>query len=1033
MIYKLLYSSSLGNFKTTSSNFFDILLNDFNRIINTYIIKELKTDIKGLEFVHLDNSLFYTVYGILFNDSDTIIESNQKVVLVIPLIFKDANNKYHCIYYNIGEVPKITLDRSFSINGVEKVFIHKTILNRRGAYYNVYVKGGTILIYCRYIIDEGNVFYIILEKEMCFIIFNNTKIDFISFFIYLGIPVSLLFKYLTNDSYSKFKQYLRAFNSKRNNLERKELLKLIKLIHLSFSLKQGIWFSLRSSDYLTLFCLEIISIYNSLVSIEYNKNNFTDIDSLPVKKIIGINNYLTYFLKTYLKKKASEIKKDIKTILFNKPIQERYLKIKANNYFNAKEYLTINPHIQCLDKTNSLAKLSQKNKISSYNSLSHTITVRNVRLSNLGFISPIDTTEGINCGITLGLTKNVRFSTGNNLEIALLPNKISKYNIHYSYINSSELEKNSIVFSSPNYRKNSLCILEVACMTKNSLKVEKYNNTSNFLNYRSLLSYSENLIPFLLYNDPARILMGARMQNQALPLSKKTNYFITTGEEQNIVSNISNILRSKQEGIVTYVSNTKIVIRDIYNRKHIYYITKFKENNLSVVNQTPIVWPGERVFCGQLLVSIQDSIDSNFTIGNNVNVAYGNFFGYNFEDSVVINRKVIYSHLFTSLKSDVYEVRFKKPVQSNEVEVLDCKAGYNNLYYLRNVDNYGVTREGIKVEEGDILVSKFVISHISNLNMSYTYILKLLGNAVRFVKNQSLSVPQGGEGRVVKTEVFSSPDYRFYLKVRFYIIQHRLLKVGDKLCGFYGNKGVISYIISNKDVIYTANGSYPDLITDAVGVPSRMNLGQLFENLFGLNCVHLGIKLSCINYQFFLKGIIKATLYNLTKNLTHLFGMKKFYNCYGPGKLFARNGLTGYSLKEPTFFGVVRYFKLLHMVDDKMHYRTIGPYTEIIQQPSKGKNNNGGQRFGEMEIWALQAYGNSYTIRELLTYKSDDIVARNSIVSYYNNQNLGKVTISEAFNNFTHEIHSLSLLLDKFITSKQIPINRISTSKLNLI
>lgn len=411
-------------------------------------------------------------------------------------------------------------------------------------------------------------------------------------------------------------------------------------------------------------------------------------------------------------------------------------------------------------------------------------------------------------------------------------------------------------------------------------------------------------------------------------------------------------------------------------------------------------------------------MESEFVVGNNVNVAYGNFFGYNFEDSIVVNKKVVYSNLFTSVKPNVYEVTLKKSTASNEVEVLGNSVVGQNLYSIRNIDKFGIIKEGVKISEGDVLISKFAVFNLDIKKLEYVFILLLCGNFVRFIKNRSLIVPGGGEGRVVKTEVFSSIDGYFYLKIRIYTIEHRILKIGDKLCGFYGNKGVISYIANNKDLIYTSHGLFPDLITDAVGIPSRMNLGQLFENLFGVNCVYYGTKLSFINSQPFLKRTLKSNIYNSSRNLSYLFGLKKLYNCYSPGKLFVKNGMTGYNLKEPAFLGTARYFKLLHMVQDKLHYRTIGPYTEIMQQPVKGRTNNGGQRFGEMEIWALQAYGNSYTIREILAYKSDDIRARNSVLSYYNNHNLEKVTISEGLNNLINEMQSMSLMLEACLSSK---------------
>lgn len=1033
MIYKLVNNDTTKILKTDFGNFFNILLNDFNKVIAKFIIRDLKVSSKKTKFIIQNNLLFYTISNFSFVGCKKMLDHDQKIMLFLPLIFKQTKNVNFFIHYIIGELPRISFNRDFYLNGLQKIFINKTILDKRGVYYNSYIKKDNLLIYCKYILDENNVFYIINNKNTYQFVFDNNIIDVISLFTFLGISFSNIYKYF---DVSNFKTILYCCELDKSNVfKRENLLKLIKIIHLTFSLEKRKCLSISNKECLTLFCLEIITICNFLSNIKQNKNSLSDLDLLSSKRIININNYLLYCFKLHIKRNASKIKEDIKFVINSLKFEEKntLLKVKAKNYFEAKENLTVTSHIQCLDKINSLSKISHRNKISNYNSSSlHSLTVRNVKLNNLGFISPVETTEGINCGLVLGFTKNTRVTKYKTLEASLLFNKDNKSDKYFTFLEESTMERTFIVFNNYVLRKNKYLSQEDANLIKNSFKISNLKEKAYFyLPYKNILSYSENLIPFLFCNDPTRILMGAKMQSQSLPILNKTRYLIVTGEEQNIIHNTPEIIRSNQEGIVTFVSNSKIIIQDIYMRKHIYYLTKYRHNDYSIVNQIPIVWPGEKVLSGQLLVSIQDSIDSDFVTGNNVIVSYGNFFGYNFEDSIVLSKKVIYTHMFSSINSDVYELTFNTPYKYNSIEIPGININ-NNLYHRKNTDKYGIIKEGTKVQENDILISKFILSEIFLKKSDYIFILSLFGHYIRIIKELSISVPNGGDGRIIKTEIFSSNNYYFYLKIRIYVVKHRLLKIGDKLCGFYGNKGIISYISSNKDLLYSINGIYPDLITDAIGIPSRMNLGQLFENLFGLSCTYHGVRLSFINRDPYLTKNLKRNIYVSLKNLAHLFGLKKIYNCYNPGKLSLRNGLTGYIIKEPSFLGIARYFKLLHMSEDKLHYRTTGPYTEILQQPVKGKSNIGGQRFGEMEIWALQAYGNSYTIREILSYKSDDIEARNSIKSYYNNQYLGKVTVSEGFNIFINEINSMFLNIETFISSKHIINKKTSVNKITL-
>lgn len=355
------------------------------------------------------------------------------------------------------------------------------------------------------------------------------------------------------------------------------------------------------------------------------------------------------------------------------------------------------------------------------------------------------------------------------------------------------------------------------------------------------------------------------------------------------------------------------------------------------------------------MTSTQDIFCSEFIAGNNLLVSYGNFFGYNFEDAIVINKKLVYSQLFSSLHFKVYEIIFTLFNQQT-FEVSTINVPKKNSFCMRNLDAFGIVKEGVKILSNDILISKMHINKLKLVSLPlFNLICILFGQEIRNIKDESIIVSSGDSGRVVKIEIFSflnniSSSSGPYLKCRIYICKQRLLSVGDKLCGRYGNKGVVAYISSSNDLPYSSTGIIPDIITDSLGIPSRMNIGQLLENLFGLSCYFYNIRL-CISNMFNLpKFYFKALIYNYLNKLKNKIGNLFLYNSYLPGQILLRDGRTGYKIIEPSFLGVSKYSKLIHMVKDKIHYRTIGPYTEIMQQPVKGRNKLGGQRFGEMEI-----------------------------------------------------------------------------------
>ena len=638
----------------------------------------------------------------------------------------------------------------------------------------------------------------------------------------------------------------------------------------------------------------------------------------------------------------------------------------------------------------------------------------------------IDTTEGINCGLVISFTKYIKLNSNKSILFPFSYIKDFKSKKFVQFINSFVRETYFVVFNNYYLRKNKILNYCTLTLNKSEFKIKNIElNNTIYIKPQYLLSFTQNLIPFLFYNDPTRCLMGAKMQAQSVPVLKQAKSYILTGYEKDCILNTETVLRAVKEGIVVFVSSYKIVIRDLFNRTIIYYLTKYKKSNQNtIINQTPIVWPGEKVFSGQILTNTQDIIDSESVLGNNLLISYGNFNGYNFEDALVINKRVVYKQLFTSLHFNVYETTFNL-LNEDFLEISSLNMLKSNAICTKNLDNLGIVKEGSKVLNNDVLISKLIIKPI---NISFISVLPLIntffGEEIREFKDVSIRVPFGESGRVIKTELFSTPDLissKFYLKCRLFICKQRILSVGDKLCGRYGNKGIIAYIASNNELPYTNRSFIPDIITDALGIPSRLNIGQLFESLFGLSCFIKNIRM-CITNTFNIPKIYYKTLiYNTLSNLSKSKSLKGIYNSYIPGKILLRDGRTGYKLSEPSFLGVSKYSKLIHMVKDKVHYRIIGPYTDLLQQPVKGRSNLGGQRFGEMEIWALEAYGASYNLREVLNYKSDDINARESVQEMIlNNKPLVDISVPETFRLLIRELNGISLNIETFSNIDQL-------------
>ncbi|PFH30578.1 RNA polymerase B (apicoplast) [Besnoitia besnoiti] len=1001
---------------------------------------------KNWNLICLTDLLYFKVNNTQFLDNIQYINSLIKIFL--PLKFQNLKtNKTFIKNLLIFELPKYNSSNFCYLNGLKKIFISKYFTSN-GVFFFKHLKRKYNIYYAKLFLTNTIFFNIVLDLKLkqLYISIKNLKFNFILLLYYLGITNIDILKYSRYKNSKILKLLIFTALQTNLNYKKKFLLKnlnylkyIFKTTHLNKNYKNFIidknklnynYGNFNKNNFLTL---DLIFILDLLLDLHAKKLCFKNLDHLDNKHINTIGNYFQHNFKFYLNK--------FKTILPNLIKLSKLKKFSLLKVYNFKELLILNPLVQYIEQINSFSELMHKYKLNNYNSFSKGIlNLREICLNQIGKLCLIDTTEGINCGLIVSFSKHIRIYKKGILQVyySLIFKHKTKEFINFK--TSLDQELYLVQFTNITLRKNKLFNENVQLVyNKNNFRIKFFSNKKSILlKVTDLFSFTENLIPFIKYNDPARCLMGAKMQVQSVPLLNKKKSLVVTGYEKELITKSDTTIKALQEGIVLNASSIKIQIKDLFNREIIYYLSKYKKSNQhTLIHQKPLVWNGERVFLNQLLTQHQDIVDSEFAIGNNVLIYYGNFCGYDFEDAIIVSKKVLYQQMFSSLHIDIYEFNFCYN-NEHDIEFSTLEIPKQSYYIKKNLDSLGIIKEGEKILTGSVLLTKIKVTKPTS---TYKPILKLIysifGKTIRNIKDNSLYIQTGKNGRVSKIEFFLtninsySNKYKnhnnSYLKCRIFICKQRFLTVGDKLCGRYGNKGILSYIAENTDLPFLQNSLYPDIIVGALGIPSRMNLGQLFEALIGKISFSYNIRIlpsftgssnSYFNY-------LKLLIYNFLMFSSFKKGSNWLYNFSLPGKFCIRDGRTGTKLKSSVLCGVSRYSKLIHMVKDKLHFRTTGPYTEILQQPLKGKRNLGGQRFGEMEIWALEAFGAAYNLKEILNYKSDDCFARNSLQDYllFKNTELQNSTITESFRVILKEFNGLILNLELFLITDDLEEN----------
>ena len=684
-----------------------------------------------------------------------------------------------------------------------------------------------------------------------------------------------------------------------------------------------------------------------------------------------------------------------------------------------KEFFGSSPLSQFMDQTNPLAELTHKRRLSALGpgGLSReraNMEVRDVHYSHYGRMCPIETPEGPNIGLISYLATYARINEYGFIEAPFraVDHETCKVSNDITYM-TADVEDQYVVGQAAEPVDENGCLTRerITCRHRDEI-VEVPRDSVDFIDVspRMMVSIATAMIPFLPNDDANRALMGANMQRQAVPLLKPEAPIVGTGMEHKICLDSEVAVLAEGDGVVTKVDATNVSVRYDSGETKDYKLIKFlRSNHGTCVNQKPIVSVGERVHGGDDPTVLADgpaTEQGEIALGRNILVGFMTWEGYNYEDAVLLNERLVKEDVYTSIHIEEYEIDARDTKLGPEEITRDISNVGEDA--LKDLDERGIIRVGAEVHAGDILVGKVTPKGETDLTAEERLLRAIFGEKAREVRDTSLKVPHGESGIIVDAKVFTRENGDelgpgVNMVVRVYIAQRRKIQVGDKMAGRHGNKGVVSRVLPQEDMPFLPDGTPLDIVLNPLGVPSRMNIGQVLEVHLGYAAQKLGWKVAT--------PIFDGASYSDIQELLQQAGLDP------EGKSVLYDGRTGEPFDNKVTVGYVYFLKLHHLVDDKIHARSTGPYSLVTQQPLGGKAQFGGQRFGEMEVWALEAYGAAYTLQEILTVKSDDVTGRvRTYEAIVKGHNVPQPGVPESFKVLVKELQSLCLdiqVLDK--------------------
>jgi DNA-directed RNA polymerase subunit beta len=770
---------------------------------------------------------------------------------------------------------------------------------------------------------------------------------------------------------------------------------------------------------------DVLSTIDYLINLELDVGGATldDIDHLGNRRVRSVGELLQNQVRVGLNR-LERIIKERMTVGETESLTPAQLVNPKPLVAAIKEFFGSSQLSQFMDQTNPLAELTHKRRISALGPGGLTreragFAVRDIHPSHYGRICPIETPEGPNAGLIGSLATHARVNEYGFIETPFwkVENGIVLKQGNPIYL-SADLEDECRV------APGDVATDSEGRITADLVPVRYRQDFETVppaqvdyvqLSPVQVISVATSLIPFLEHDDANRALMGSNMQRQAVPLLRPERPLVGTGLETQVARDSGMVPITRVNGTVTFVDATAIVIRDEQGSDHTHFLQKYQRSNQDTcLNQRPIVKQGDQVIAGQVLANGSACEGGEIALGQNVLIAYMPWEGYNYEDAILVSERLVQDDLYTSVHIEKYEIEARQTKLGPEEITREIPNVAEES--LGNLDEMGIIRIGAYVESGDILVGKVTPKGESDQPPEEKLLRAIFGEKARDVRDNSLRVPSTERGRVVDVRIYTREQGDELppganMVVRVYVAQRRKIQVGDKMAGRHGNKGIISRILPREDMPYLPDGTPIDIVLNPLGVPSRMNVGQVFECLMGWAASHLNARVKVVPFDEMhgdetSKNTVTAYLEEAAKQP----GKDWVYDPENPGKIQLIDGRSGEPFDQPVTVGYAHILKLVHLVDDKIHARSTGPYSLVTQQPLGGKAQQGGQRLGEMEVWALEAYGAAYTLQELLTVKSDDMQGRNEALNaIVKGKPIPRPGTPESFKVLMRELQSLGL------------------------
>jgi DNA-directed RNA polymerase subunit beta len=1030
----------------------------FNRFLTKGLAEELKnfspvTDYTGrLELYFLHDHYTFEEHQEP-NKAKTPMEARlneqsytKKLYIKVRFVNRDTGEIKESKMF-IGEIPMMTERGTFIVNGAERVVVSQ-IVRSPGIYYKREIEPSGKRVFNATLIPNRGA-WVKLETDISDYVY--IKIDKTR-----KIPVTIFLKALgyreqdMKDLFSHYDYLAKTLEKDPTETEEEALVELYKKMrpgeHPSAEgarqLLESRFFNAKKydlgtvgrfklnnklgpnapEDLRTLTKEDFVSAIDYLIKLNFDEAQIDDIDHLGNRRVRSVGELLQNQFRLGLSR--------IERIIRERMTLQEQESLTPANLINPKplvsairEFFGSSQLSQFMDQTNPLAELTHKRRISALGpgGLSREragFAVRDIHPSQNGRLCPIETPEGPNAGLIGSLASHARVNEFGFIETpyrqvvdGIVSNEAKYYTAHIE-------DTMRISTADTALNKDGTFVNELVPVKYRNEYIETQPENVDLMGVSPIqvVSIGTSLIPFLEHDDANRALMGSNMQRQAVPLLKAERTLVGTGIEGQVARDSGMVVISDADGEVSHVSSTHITVKfdDEKRGSKTYELLKYlRSNQDTCLNQTPIVKVGERVKAGQALTDGAATCQGELALGKNLLVAFMPWEGYNFEDAVLISERLVLDDVYTSIHIEKYEIDARQTKLGPEEITREIPNVGEDA--LKHLDEDGIVRVGAMVSENDILVGKITPKGESDNPPEERLLRAIFGEKARDVKDNSLRVPHGELGRVIAVRVYDRekgdelPPVSNKV-VRIFIAQKRKISVGDKVAGRHGNKGIISRILPVEDMPHLPDGTPVDMVLNPLGVPSRMNVGQIYECILGMAASILDTAFEVPSFDEMFGEGASDNLIKETVTKAKDTNPEKYSWLDQSGKVQLIDGRTGEAFDNKALVGVMYMLKLVHLVDDKIHARSTGPYSLVTQQPLGGKAQFGGQRLGEMECWTLEAYGAAYTLQEMLTIKSDDVIGRSrAYEAIVKGENIPPANVPESFKVLMKELQSIGL------------------------